>query len=259
MEAVLALETSGALGSVAVARQGEVLARAFLADRRRHAAGLVPAAERVVEEAGVGRAELSAILVGGGPGSFTGVRVAAAAGKGMAHALGIPLLSLSSLMAGALTEWALPAGTGPWARGGGREDEGVEGGAGEPSPRGGAGPGDRARCVLFDARGDRVFAGAYALEGDGVRVLRAPAFGHLGDILADPTMVDLPLCGDAAVRHRETLEGLGRRVLPPPAGVATADGLLAALWGSPGTVEVDLYDWEPQYLRASNAERGPGA
>ena len=61
-------------------------------------------------------------------------------------------------------------------------------------------------------------------------------------------------CGDGAVRHRDVLEGTGLRVLDPPAGVPTADGVLAAWARNPGEA-VAAGDWSPDYLRETGAVR----
>lgn len=240
---LVGLETSGPVGSVAVMVEGEVVARTFLGDRAGHAAGLIPAVEQVLSEAGVGREALEGVVVGGGPGSFTGVRVAAAAGKGLSHALGIPLWAISSLVGAALTEQALPGGAGPW----------------------GMAPESSAlhlhtRYVLFDARGDRVFAAAYRLT-DGVPVeLRPPRFAHLPEVLADQELAGAGFCGDGAARHVEALQAEDRLFLPPPLGFPSADGVLRYLSLAPETPPLeDPWGWEPEYLRESNAERGGGA
>jgi tRNA threonylcarbamoyladenosine biosynthesis protein TsaB len=87
----VAMDTSGPVGHVAVSRGGEVLARQTMKRRLEHAAGLVPALSRVLKEASVDVEEVRGVVVGEGPGSFTGVRVAAATAKGLARARRIPL------------------------------------------------------------------------------------------------------------------------------------------------------------------------
>lgn len=238
---LLALDTSGPVGSVALSAGGEVRAREFLGDRRGHAAALIPAVEAVLAAAGIARGELAGVVVGSGPGSFTGVRVAAAAAKGLTHALGIPLYPVSSLLAGALTEQALPPGQGPW-------------------PVAGPTVGARihTRYVLVDARGDRLFAAAYRLTEGVPEALRRPAFAHLPEILADEELAGAGFCGDGALRHAERLRQDGRMVLPPPFGFPSADGLLRRMQLEPVPVPAeDPFSWEPEYLRGSNAERGP--
>src|SRR3954466_15686967 len=130
----LGLETSGALGTAAVAVGGAVRSELELPTSGKHASELIPAVDAVLREAGIGRTELAGIVVGRGPGSFTGVRISGATGKGIAHALGVPLWAISSLEAAAFAD---PAG-------------------------------HPVRCVLFDARADRVYAACYRVDARGV-------------------------------------------------------------------------------------------
>jgi tRNA threonylcarbamoyladenosine biosynthesis protein TsaB len=71
----------------------------------------MPAIDRVMRDAGLGYADLDAIAVGIGPGTFTGLRIGIATARGIAHARGLPLhpvLSLAALAAGIESEVALP-------------------------------------------------------------------------------------------------------------------------------------------------------
>ena len=224
----LALETSGPRGSVAVAAGSRVLARAVLDSQFSHAADLIPRISATLDEAGVGTGDLVGVVVGGGPGSFTGVRVAAATGKGIAHALDLPMWAFSSLEAGAVAEWVPPQGP----------------------------PFDCFRYVLFDARGDRVYAACYRVGADFVEELVAPHATHVGALLASDILPLAAFVGDGAVRHEELLRTQGHRVMLPPAGVPTADGLLHLLSLRPGSSPVARADrWEPEYVRGSSAER----
>lgn len=63
---------------------------------RRHGETLLPAIGRVLVEHGTARSSLVGIIVGTGPGAFTGLRVGIATAKGLAHGLGIPLVGVSS-------------------------------------------------------------------------------------------------------------------------------------------------------------------
>ena len=224
----LALETSGPLGSVAVAAGANVLARAFLDSQVRHAADLIPRISAALDEAGVGRDELAGVVVGGGPGSFTGVRVAAATGKGIAHALDLPMWAFSSLEAGAVAERVLPR----------------------------VPPIDCFRYVLFDARGDRVYAACYWVGSDAVEERVASHATRIRALLASDILPLASFVGDGAVRHEALLQSEGHRVLPSPAGVPTADGLLHLLALRPGTAPAGRPDrWEPEYVKGSSAER----
>jgi tRNA threonylcarbamoyl adenosine modification protein YeaZ len=219
-DVILALDTSGPFGSVAVGRAGTVLARVTLAERREHAARLVPAVDEALELAGVSPRDLAGIIVGEGPGSFTGVRVAAATAKGLTHALGIPLRAVSSLTAAALAS---------------------ETGA--------------VRYVLFDARGDRVYGACYGVGSAGVQELVAPHGGTLRDALAGDVPPGAVFLGDATDRHSAVIQAAG---FPVEEGRpdTLAVGLLRYLTLHPATAPVpDPKGWEPAYIRASSAER----
>ena len=89
-----------------------VLADRATADRRRHAEVLTTLMSEALDEAGVRRDGLDAVVVGCGPGPFTGLRVGMATGAGFGDALGLPVYgvcSLDAIAAGAAQHF--PAGS----------------------------------------------------------------------------------------------------------------------------------------------------
>jgi tRNA threonylcarbamoyladenosine biosynthesis protein TsaB len=98
---LLAIETATESCSVALVHGDEVIARSELAPRR-HAELVLPMADALLAEAGIGRQALDAIAVGRGPGAFTGVRLGVSLAQGMALALDVPVVTVSSLAALAL-------------------------------------------------------------------------------------------------------------------------------------------------------------
>jgi len=192
--------------------------------RGKHAASMIPTVDMVLAEGDVEVCSLAGIVVGEGPGSFTGVRVAAATAKGLARALDVPLWGLSSLAAAAVGD----VGTG--------------------------GPG--VRYVLFDARADRVYAACYGVGSRGVETILPPHATDLRAILGGDVPAGALFAGDGAERHRAAIEGAGYALLASPVGEPTADALLYLLGLHPETPPTgSLERWEPRYVKASSAER----
>jgi tRNA threonylcarbamoyladenosine biosynthesis protein TsaB len=240
----LALETSGPLGSVALARGREVIARTFLLRAQEQARRILPAIQEVLRAGGLEADALSGMVVGAGPGSFTGLRIAGATAKGMAHALGVPVWSLSSLAAAALSGRVLP------------RDVELEGWRRDAAQEGD----DAAHYVLFDARGERVYAACYELGREGrLGTLVGPEATSIGRILAGRVPAGAVFCGDGAVRHAERIRDAGHRVVGAPSGVPTADALVRLLADGHPSQPADGSGWEPEYLKASSAERESGA
>ena len=216
----LAFDTSGPRGSVAVRPASGDVTAVILGERGDHAARLVPAIDEALRLAGVGVDELAGIVVGEGPGSFTGVRVAAATAKALSGVLGVSLWPVSSLAGAAVA-------------------------TGVPGPS----------YVLFDARGDRVYGACYALGEASLETLNPPHGGELRDVLDGDLPRECLFTGDGSLKHRGAIESAGFEVLAA-SGVCLAEGLLRCIMLQPEvqTVE-DVGAWEPRYVRTSSAER----
>ena len=93
---VLGLDTSAKHCSVAVACGGEVLSSNHSCTERGQAEALFPLIQETMRDCGVELSELAAVGTGTGPGSFTGVRLAVSAARGLALALGIPAVGVST-------------------------------------------------------------------------------------------------------------------------------------------------------------------
>jgi tRNA threonylcarbamoyladenosine biosynthesis protein TsaB len=214
---LIAFETSTDIGSVAVGRGPELMGEVVIGARSRHAEQLLPALDFILHSAGIDRGDIRGIVVGAGPGSFTGVRVAAATARGLAAGLDVPLYAYSSLAALALEAMA-----------------------------------DRPVWALFDARRGEVYAACYARStGDVLTEIAAPRALLAADVrAAGPS--DARFAGDGARRYADVLG-----IAPPPPVHPRASALLRLAAADPEAGSIrDIAGWEPSYLRDSGAERG---
>lgn len=92
---ILALDCSSAACSVAITRGEIVVGRELSLMARGHAAALPPMISRVMTDSGHTARDMDAFAVSVGPGSFTGLRVAMAAAKGLAITANRPLVGVS--------------------------------------------------------------------------------------------------------------------------------------------------------------------
>ncbi|HEU4962573.1 MAG TPA: tRNA (adenosine(37)-N6)-threonylcarbamoyltransferase complex dimerization subunit type 1 TsaB [Bacilli bacterium] len=93
----VALDTATQSLTIAVGERGMLLGEASTYVSKNHSVKLMPLLESLLASLDVTPDQLQGIIVGRGPGSYTGVRIAVTAAKALAFALGIPLLGVSSL------------------------------------------------------------------------------------------------------------------------------------------------------------------
>ena len=94
----LALDTSSLACTVAL-RTGDALFERHEEKPREHTQLLMPMIREVLEEADAALTDLDAIVLGNGPGSFIGMRIAASVAQGLAFGAGLKIIPVSSLAA----------------------------------------------------------------------------------------------------------------------------------------------------------------
>ena len=226
---ILGFDTSTNATSACVLRSdGEafehVPAAERLLARPGHAAELMPAVARTMEEAGVTWDDVDAIAVGVGPGTFTGLRIGIATARALAQARGLPLRPVSSLAA-----LAAPLDAG------------------------------RARLALIDARRGELFAALQDADGE-----RWPPFVSPPEALAERIGkafpgAEKPLgAGDGSIRFRELLEAAGVEIPSDDSElhVVRALSICRLADGAPGTPPEAVL---PDYLRDPDAKPQPTA
>ena len=99
MALILSLETSSRRCSVALHENGKLLGRAEVAGENVHSSLLTSLIADLMKRTGYVLADLEAVAVGKGPGSYTGLRIGVATAKGLCYALDKPLLAVNTLLA----------------------------------------------------------------------------------------------------------------------------------------------------------------
>jgi tRNA threonylcarbamoyladenosine biosynthesis protein TsaB len=100
---ILAIETSTLAGGVALLDGDQLIAEHTLYARTTHSERLMATVDRLLGDSGWAIGELEGVAVSIGPGSFTGLRIGVSTAKGLALALGIPLIGIPTLDALAVT------------------------------------------------------------------------------------------------------------------------------------------------------------
>jgi tRNA threonylcarbamoyladenosine biosynthesis protein TsaB len=201
-----------------------------------HATRLLAMADELLRQAGIGWSALDRVAVGVGPGRFTGLRVGIATARGLAQALSIELVGVSSLRV--LAEAALQSAAAP--------GEGV--------------------LAVIDARRGEAFAAAYAPAGAaGAREVGCERPLHPHELSAVFAMArdEGVACerwqavGDGALRFREHLEAAGASVPPEGSQLHRPDGAVVCELAGRLAPARRLEEVVPDYRRRPDAEREP--
>ncbi len=220
----LGLDTATSRGSVALGRAGEVLAERPLLERAGHARDLLGEIDRLLREAALTTGDLTGIGVAVGPGSFTGIRVGMATAKGLAYALRIGVVGISTLEAIArAAQRVLPGG-----------------------PTG--------ICAAIGAGRGEIYAALFRVAS-GALVREAPDRSLTPEALITTLPEGVAVVGDAAASIQERARERGRRVeaLEPPRFLAGPIALWACGSIPPGT-GYRPGTLGPNYVRPSDAE-----
>jgi tRNA threonylcarbamoyladenosine biosynthesis protein TsaB len=217
---ILAVDTTSRRGSVALARDGRLVALLGLEAADQQSAVLWSDVDMLLVRVGAAIGDVTAFAVARGPGAFTGLRVGLAAAAGLARATGRPLYGATSLE---LTARA-------------------------------AGAGDRVWAVL-NAYRNEVYAQPFAVSLDGrTRPLAAPEVAAPDELFARFGDGPLVVLGSGADAYSDALASAAREAwvhLPAPAFLAGELALVAAEWVAEGRAPEPV---EPCYVRPSEAE-----
>jgi len=217
MPLILNIETATQHCSVALARNGNIVAIRESDEKNIHAAMVTVFSDEVCSEAGIKMSELDAVAVSMGPGSYTGLRIGVSAAKGFSYALNIPLIAIPTLQSMALTASLLE-----------RKD-------------------DILYCPMIDARRMEVYTALYDAENKEIKKTEA--------LIIDEKSFDVELksssilyFGDGAEKCREVLDLKGMIFLDGIKPTSSSMAVISNEKFNSGSFE-DLAYFEPYYLK----------
>lgn len=243
---ILALDSSGLVASVALTEDDNLIAEYTVQYKKTHSQTLLPMLDEIRNMVELDLATVDAIAVAAGPGSFTGLRIGSATAKGLAFAMGKPIIPVPTLEGLAYQMY----GT------------------------------DGVVCPIMDARRDQVYTGIYEFTpvdnkpGDCLEAVLAYA-----DSKYDMSVIQ-EQCAVSFDEIAEKLNGLGRRVVFVGDGIPVFRERMKEVLKVPYTLApahrnrqssaciaalgsvyyrqgkfVDGAEHVPEYLRLSQAER----
>ena len=223
---ILAFETSAKAASVALMDGTKLLGESYQNTGLTHSQTLMVMAEDMLKQCGKSAADIQAVAVAEGPGSFTGVRIGVAAAKGFAWGKEIPCYGVSTLEAMA-------------------ESLGIYEGY---------------ICPAMDARRSQVYNALFRVEKGIISRVAEDRAIALADLKEELLTLDGPifLVGDGSTLTYNTLkDSVENLILPPEHRMhqrAVGVGLVAARMAAEGLAPSGG-ELTPNYLRLSQAER----
>ena len=223
---ILAIDSTSAAASAAVVQDGSLLGEIYVNFKLKHSEKLLPMIDQLLCDLRLTLNEIDCYAACCGPGSFTGLRIGAAAVKALAHGTDRKIISVSSLEACAYGQ--LPY-------------EGYV-------------------CSIFDARRDEFYSSCFYLSGGKLTRLSEDTVCRL-DVAAAciPQGEKILFCGDGIFEYKDAAVSMyaDRALFCPPEYVyprASAAALLACGRFS-DAVKYSYTDFMPDYLRAVHARK----
>lgn len=222
--AILALDTSTLVSSVALAERGLLLAELTLQTNKMHSERLMPHIADLIEKANKKKTDIQAVAASIGPGSFTGLRIGLATAKALAYALKLPIIGVPTMAALAYNCFA-PAAT---------------------------------IVPILDAQKGNIYYALYNWHKNKLVETAAPEVESAQSVFDKLAQSEVPVVvvGEAAVMYQDTIERYENLALPPVHSMISRAGSVALLGLERlynGQID-DVEALEPLYIRRSEAE-----
>lgn len=224
---ILAIDSSGLTATVALVFDGVMVAEYTVNFKKTHSQTLLPMIDEIVRMTETKLADLAAIAVAAGPGSFTGLRIGSSTAKGLGLALQKPIISVPTTEGLAYNFFGS----------------------------------SRIICPIMDARREQVYTGLYAFEGDKFQILSEQKAVGIEEIVREVNEIGKPVVflGDGVPVFRESIrERVKVDAIFAPAHMCMQRAAAVAVRGEAlfreGKQETAA-EHKPIYLRKSQAER----
>ena len=224
---ILGLDSSGLVASVAIVCDDNMLGEYTVNYKKTHSQTLLPMLDEVAKMIELDLNSIDAIVIAGGPGSFTGLRIGSATAKGLGLALNKPIINVPTVDALAYN---------------------LVGHAGLV-------------CPLMDARRNQTYTGLYTFVGDQMKCISGQKAVMLGEIIDEINQLGRKVIflGDGVPVFKPYIE---EHIQVPHSYApihlsqqrAGALGALALQYYHEGKYE-SAAEHQPDYLRLSQAER----
>lgn len=224
---ILGIDTSCSAATAAILNDEKLEAEIFLNHKMQHSVILFPMIDKMLKMLEIKIQDIDAVAVSGGPGSFTGLRIGAAAAKGIAQGGDKKFVAVSSLDAIAFQQVGF----------------------------------DGVICPILDALRDNVYTRLFTWQGGELFNLYDYDALHIDELLKKLSERNekVMFCGDAVKIHSERIRNiLGEKALFAPLSTTMPRASSIAELGKiklDKGMEDDIYTYSPIYIRKSQAER----
>ncbi|KMT23348.1 tRNA (adenosine(37)-N6)-threonylcarbamoyltransferase complex dimerization subunit type 1 TsaB [Clostridium cylindrosporum] len=224
---VIAIETSSTVASVAIVNDEKIESEIFINNKLQHSTILFPMIESILSTLSINMDSIDGVVVSGGPGSFTGLRIGVATAKGLVQGSERKFIGVSSLDSLAYQNGSF----------------------------------NGLMCPIVDALHDNVYTSLYKVgKNDVDRITDYDAL-HIDELIESLREYEerIIFIGDAVSLHREKIESIiGSRaefsLTMNNSPRAATLGLIGIERLSKG-IEDSIYSFGPVYIRKSQAER----
>ena len=219
----LGIDTANTPLSVAIVKDGVLLAEENTSMAINHSLRAMPAIEEIFEKAGILPADIDAIAVSEGPGSYTGVRIGVTIAKTLAWTLDKPLVGVSSLKAIAANGLFF----------------------------------DGLICPLADARRENVYAGVYKMNKGMLTSVVEDGHYSLEEIIDEIKQLDLPVLfigKDTSLHEDKLIEQFGENAVIAPLHFNLPRASSLIYMAGQSDEKVDIHNFVPEYRRIAEAE-----